>query len=39
MMKTVTSGQNNQSPNTQIESIGKDLKKDLLRLSELNKKN
>ena len=39
MIKIVRSAQNNQSLVTQIESIVKDLKKDLLRLkSELNKK-
>ena len=32
MIKIVRSGQNNQSLVTQIESIVKDLKKDLLRL-------
>ena len=39
MIKIVRSAQNNQSLITQIESIVKDLKKDLLSLkSELNKK-
>ena len=39
MLKTVRDGKNSVSLNTQIESIVKHLKKDLLRLQgELNKK-